>query len=170
MGDEQFGRRRTEALVQSGELLRNGIPRLKRPSALAERRAKEIRLLVEAYWERANPDICMPWTAREEKALADLVSTTRLCGLDFHKLLDHREHLARGESFASGRRNGCAAYLLTRESRQHCDRTISFGNKLEDLPADGDPAPYLAAIEGRKLVIDGLNRAIERRLSERGAE
>ena len=54
---------------------------------------------------------------------------------------------------------------------QQEERTLAAVEaQLEDLPADGDPAPYLAAIEGRKLVIDGLNRAIERRLSERGAE
>jgi hypothetical protein len=91
VGDEQFGRRRTEALVQSGELLRNGIPRLKPPSALAGRRAKEIRVLVEEYYARTNPGVCCPWTAREEKALTDLVSTTRLCGFNYRQLLEHRE-------------------------------------------------------------------------------
>ena len=75
--------------------LKSGIRRMlpERPgmASLEQRRAQEIKSVVERYWRRMNPTREMPWTAREERALADLIAMTRLCGLDFAKLLANRE-------------------------------------------------------------------------------
>jgi hypothetical protein len=90
MGDEPKARRTTEALVRSHDYLRNGVARLK-PVSVAWKRAGKIRLLVEAYWERHNPGVPLTWGGREQRACDELIRATRLCGLDFEKLIRNRE-------------------------------------------------------------------------------
>jgi hypothetical protein len=60
-------------------------------ASLEQRRAQEIKTLVAQYWARHNDDPC-PWTGRgEERALGDLIASTRMCGLDYAKLIANRE-------------------------------------------------------------------------------
>lgn len=90
MGDEVKARRRTEALVRSHDYLRNGVPRLQ-PVSVAWKRSGQIREAVEAYWLRHNPDTPLVWGGREQRACDDLIRATRLCGLNFEKLIQNRE-------------------------------------------------------------------------------
>ena len=75
--------------------LKNGIRRMlpEKPgqASLEQRRAQEIKTLVTEYWHRHHAVGTMPWTGREEKALADLIAMTRMCGLDFAQLISNRE-------------------------------------------------------------------------------
>jgi hypothetical protein len=79
----------SELQLKSG--IRRMLPEKPGIASLEQRRSQEIRTLVAEYWARVNPGTEMPWSGREEAALRDLIAMTRLCGLDYGKLLAHRE-------------------------------------------------------------------------------